>query len=385
MTGTAMGNREAITVSALNRYVKALLENDEILSQVWVEGELSDVHVHLQSGHIYFRVVDGNASVRAVMFRSYAERLRFRPKDGMKVTVVCRITLYEKGGDYQLNAFDILESGVGKRQTEFEKTKARLTTDGLFEQSRKRPLPEDPYRISVITSATGAVIRDIENVCSRRDPFVEILLYPVNVQGVFAVDAIIDAVKSICRDTRETELVIIARGGGSSDDLWVFNDESLVRAACELPVPFISAVGHETDYTLLDLASDMRAPTPSAAAEIAVPDMEQWVRSAFEKVTGIESFLSDEIVSLREDVSLSLTETLKGLSGFMDSGKELLRRAETELDSLSPLKVLARGYSYAAKDGHNVRSAGQISKGDIITLTFADGDAVCTVDEVKTI
>ncbi|MBR4798360.1 MAG: exodeoxyribonuclease VII large subunit, partial [Oscillospiraceae bacterium] len=165
-----MANRETITVSALNRYVKALLENDEILSQVWVEGELSDVHVHLQSGHIYFKVTDGNASVRAVMFRSYAERLRFRPKDGMKVMIACRVTLYEKGGDYQLNAFDIMEVGVGKRQTELEQAKARLAADGLFEQSRKRKLPEFPAKISVITSATGAVIRDIQNVCGRRDP-----------------------------------------------------------------------------------------------------------------------------------------------------------------------------------------------------------------------
>lgn len=377
-----MSSREAISVTALNRYVKALLENDEILSQVWVEGELSDVHVHLQSGHIYFKVVDDKASVRAVMFRSYAERLRFRPKDGMKVTVACRITLYEKGGDYQLNAFDIMEAGMGKRQTELEKAKARLSADGLFEQSRKRRLPEDPFRISVITSATGAVIRDIENVCSRRDPFVEILLYPVYVQGVFAVDAIIDAVKSICRDRRGSELVIFARGGGSSDDLWIFNDENLVRAACELPVPFISAVGHETDFTLLDFAADMRAPTPSAAAEIAVPDMEQWLVGAFGKVSVMEEDLSYGIVSYREEVREAMADTVKRIAGALELKREKMRRAETELDSLSPLKVLSRGYSYVTKNGTNVRSTGQISQGDKLSVVFSDGEALCTVDEV---
>lgn len=377
-----MSNRETVTVSALNRYVKALLENDEVLSQIWVEGELSDVHVHLQSGHIYFKVVDGNASVRAVMFRSYAERLRFRPKDGMKVMIACRVTLYEKGGDYQLNAFDIMEVGVGKRQTDLEKARARLEADGLFEQSRKRMLPADPGRISVITSASGAVIRDIQNVCSRRDPFVDILLYPVYVQGVFAADAIIDAVKSICSDTRGSELVIFARGGGSSDDLWIFNDENLVRAACSLPVPFISAVGHETDFSLLDFAADMRAPTPSAAAEIAVPDMVQWLRTAFDIVTGMGEELSDRISELRETVTDHESAAISGAAGYLESERELLRRAEADIDSLSPLKILSRGYSYVSMDGKNVRSIAGVAAGDRLTVTFSDGEAVCSVEEV---
>ena len=212
-------NREAITVSALNRYVKTLLENDEVLSNVWVEGELSDVHIHLQSGHIYFRLIDNNSSVRAVMFRSYAQRLGFMPKDGMKVFVSCRISLYENGGDFQLNAYNIFEIGVGKRQEQLEELKKRLTAEGLFDVSRKRKLPLNPDRISVITSSTGSVIRDIQNVCTRRNPFVEILLYPVFVQGLFAVDAIIDAINAIKMDPLGSDLVIIARGGGSNDDL----------------------------------------------------------------------------------------------------------------------------------------------------------------------
>ncbi len=377
-----MSNRETITVSALNRYVKALLESDEVLSQVWIEGELSDVHVHLQSGHVYFKVTDGKAAVRAVMFRSYAERLRFRPKDGMKVMVACRVTLYEKGGDYQLNVTDIIEQGVGKRQTELEMAKARLVADGLFEESRKRILPPDPAKISVITSASGAVIRDIQNVCSRRDPFLEILLYPVFVQGVFAADAIIDAVRAICMDPRNTELVIFARGGGSADDLWIFNDEKLVRAACGLPVPFISAVGHETDYTLLDLAADMRAPTPSAAAEIAVPDMAQWLRSAFGAVYEMGERLTDVITDLREELNDSVRDTIAAAAASIETGRDRLRRAEGDIDSLSPLKILSRGYSYVSMNKKNIRSVSQIAKGDRINVTLSDGDAVCTVEEV---
>jgi exodeoxyribonuclease VII large subunit len=377
-----MANRETITVSALNRYVKALLENDEILSQVWVEGELSDVHVHLQSGHIYFKVVDGNASVRAVMFRTYAERLRFRPKDGMKVMVACRVTLYEKGGEYQLNAFDIMEVGVGKRQTELEQAKARLAADGLFEQSRKRMLPASPARISVITSATGSVIRDIQNVCGRRDPLTEILLYPVYVQGVFAVDAIIDAVKAICRDTRGSELVIFARGGGSADDLWIFNDEGLVRAACALPVPFISAVGHETDFTLLDFAADLRAPTPSAAAELAVPDVRQQVSDVSAAVSQLGGLLTEKVRAYREEIRKSMLQTDSAAAVITQRKRDALGRAESELDSLSPLRILTRGYAYITSQGSNIRSVRQVSAGDSLKVTLSDGTLDCTVDEV---
>ena len=377
-----MANRETITVSALNRYVKALLENDEILSQVWVEGELSDVHVHLQSGHIYFKVVDGNASVRAVMFRTYAERLRFRPKDGMKVMIACRVTLYEKGGEYQLNAFDIMEVGVGKRQTELEQAKARLAADGLFEQSRKRMLPASPARISVITSATGSVIRDIQNVCGRRDPLTEILLYPVYVQGVFAVDAIIDAVKAICRDTRGSELVIFARGGGSADDLWIFNDEGLVRAACSLPVPFISAVGHETDFTLLDFAADLRAPTPSAAAELAVPDVRQQVSDVSAAVSQLGGLLTEKVRAYREEIRKSMLQTDSAAAVITQRKRDALGRAESELDSLSPLRILTRGYAYITSQGSNIRSVRQVSAGDSLKVTLSDGTLDCTVDEV---
>jgi len=378
-----MNNREAISVSALNRYVKSLLENDEILSQVWVEGELSDVHVHLQSGHIYFKVVDSNAAVRAVMFRSYAERLKFRPKDGMKVLVACKVTLYEKGGDYQLNAYDIMEKGVGKRQTELELAKARLASDGLFDQERKRLLPVNPSTISVITSATGAVIKDIQNVCQRRNPFVKILLYPVYVQGIFAVDAIIDAIKSIGRENYGSELVIFARGGGSTDNLWIFNDEGLVRAACGLSVPFISAVGHETDFTLLDFAADMRAPTPSAAAELAVPDVSQWLIKAEETVRDTGAMLGERISLKKNTVSDSMSEIGESVLDVISRKRELLKIREAEIETLSPLKVLTRGYSYISKNGKNVRSVSQVCSGDTVDVTLSDGIMECTVNSAK--
>ena len=234
------------------------------------------------------------------MFRSYAQRLGFMPKDGMKVFVSCRITLYEKGGDFQLNAYNIFEIGVGKRQEQLEELKKRLTAEGLFDVSRKRKLPLNPDRISVITSSTGSVIRDIQNVCTRRNPFVEILLYPVFVQGLFAVDAIIDAINAIKMDPLGSDLVIIARGGGSNDDLWIFNDERLVRAACSLPIPFVSAVGHETDYTLLDFGADIRVPTPSAGAEISVPDIPLMLDNAIENLSLSGDVIKDRISSKKD-------------------------------------------------------------------------------------
>ncbi len=376
-------NREAITVSALNRYVKTLLENDEVLSNVWVEGELSDVHIHLQSGHIYFRLIDNNSSVRAVMFRSYAQRLGFMPKDGMKVFVSCRITLYEKGGDFQLNAYNIFEIGVGKRQEQLEELKKRLTAEGLFDVSRKRKLPLNPDRISVITSATGSVIRDIQNVCTRRNPFVEILLYPVFVQGLFAVDAIIDAINAIKMDPLGSDLVIIARGGGSNDDLWIFNDERLVRAACSLPIPFVSAVGHETDYTLLDFGADIRVPTPSAGAEISVPDIPLMLDNAIENLSLSGDVIKDRISSKKDLLADSLNNLGTNLYLLFSSLKNDLSNKEKNLQSLSPLNILSRGYAYITKDKQNVNSIHQLHNGDQIDISLSDGELTCIIDEVK--
>ncbi len=376
-------NREAITVSALNRYVKTLLENDEVLSNVWVEGELSDVHIHLQSGHIYFRLIDNNSSVRAVMFRSYAQRLGFMPKDGMKVFVSCRITLYEKGGDFQLNAYNIFEIGVGKRQEQLEELKKRLTAEGLFDVSRKRKLPLNPDRISVITSATGSVIRDIQNVCTRRNPFVEILLYPVFVQGLFAVDAIIDAINAIKMDPLGSDLVIIARGGGSNDDLWIFNDERLVRAACSLPIPFVSAVGHETDYTLLDFGADIRVPTPSAGAEISVPDIPLMLDNAIENLSLSGDVIKDRISSKKDLLADSLNNLGTNLYLLFSSLKNDLSSKEKNLQSLSPLNILSRGYAYITKDKQNVNSIHQLHNGDQIDISLSDGELTCIIDEVK--
>jgi len=376
-------NREAITVSTLNRYVKTLLENDEVLSNVWVEGELSDVHIHLQSGHIYFRLIDNNSSVRAVMFRSYAQRLGFMPKDGMKVFVSCRITLYEKGGDFQLNAYNIFEIGVGKRQEQLEELKKRLTAEGLFDVSRKRKLPLNPDRISVITSSTGSVIRDIQNVCTRRNPFVEILLYPVFVQGLFAVDAIIDAINAIKMDPLGSDLVIIARGGGSNDDLWIFNDERLVRAACSLPIPFVSAVGHETDYTLLDFGADIRVPTPSAGAEISVPDIPLMLDNAIENLSLSGDVIKDRISSKKDLLADSLNNLGTNLYLLFSSLKNDLSSKEKNLQSLSPLNILSRGYAYITKDKQNVNSIHQLHNGDQIDISLSDGELTCIIDEVK--
>ena len=375
-------NRETISVSALNRYVKALIDNDEVLSQVWVEGELSGVHIHSASGHIYFKAVDGDFSVKCVMFRSYAEQLRFVPKDGMKVLLRCRVSLYEKTGDFQLYVTDIVEAGQGKRKTDFDVLKAKLEQEGLFSQERKRRLPPDPSNITLITSATGAVLHDIYNVTSRRNPFVHLNLVPVNVQGVFAAQAMQDAIDFINASDAECDLVIIARGGGSADDLWVFNDEGLVRKAAELRYPFISAVGHETDFTLLDFVADLRAPTPSAAAELAVPDVGEWFEAACSIVESMGSSVQKKI----ENGNIELKESADALDssavGYIEGLRNVLDRSQKLCDSLSPLRVLERGYSYTSKEGRTVRSISQIAPGDGIEITFRDGRAACTVDGV---
>ncbi|MBQ9960162.1 MAG: exodeoxyribonuclease VII large subunit [Oscillospiraceae bacterium] len=376
-------NREAVSVSALNKYVKVLLESDEVLSQIWVEGELSGVKLHGASGHIYMRVAEGKYSVKAVMFRSYASRLRFLPQDGMHVLLNCQVSLYEATGDFQLYVRDIIPMGEGARQNELEQARQRLAEDGIFADERKRPLPENPDKIAVITSSSGAVIRDIISTAQRRNPFVKLLLFPVNVQGAFAADAILNALNTICSHPRCADTVIIARGGGSRDDLWVFNDESLVRAAAKLPIPFVSAVGHETDFTLLDYAADVRAATPTAAAELAVPNAYAWTAHAALQLENMQqdiTLLLQKNGRMLDDAAAAVAD---GAVRLVTARSEQLANASALLDSLSPLKTMLRGYAAISKDTQGIASAAQLAVGDSITVQFHDGSAICTVNEVN--
>ena len=268
---------EVITVSALNQYVKTLLDANDILFDLALRGEIANFVQNARSGHCYFSLRDASASVKAVMFRSDARRLGFRPEEGMKVVVRCRATLYERDGAFQIYVNEMFPDGIGAAQLAFEQLKARLEQEGLFAAEHKKPLPAYPKCIGIVTSKTGAALQDIRNVIGRRWPAAKLLLCPVNVQGFEAAQQIADAIEKLDKSGRADE-IIVARGGGSREDLWVFNAEEIARAAFRCKTPLISAIGHEIDYTILDFVADQRAPTPSAAAELAVPDREEQQR-----------------------------------------------------------------------------------------------------------
>ena len=375
--------RESITVTALNQYVKSLLESDEVLSQVWVEGEISTFKLHSASGHMYFRLIDKHCGVKCVMFYSYASKLKFVPKDGMKVLVRCKVSLYEVTGDYQLYVYDILEKGSGERQNKLEQLKDKLLKLGLFDESRKKALPSFPRTVGVISSQSGAALQDIINVLSQRDPFVKLVLYPVNVQGAFAVDSICRMIDKINNETYSPDVLIIARGGGSKDDLWIFNEEKLVLSASGLKIPLISAVGHETDYTLLDMIADLRVPTPTAAAVAAVPDVSSLLVYRESSVKQIGNIILDNFAKYSDKISstkrLLDENTIKRLS---DARKSVLFLEKT-CNDLSPMHVLQRGYAVIKKDSSHITSINDINAGDEVIIRLHDGEANCYVNEVS--
>ncbi len=395
-----------ITVSQLNLYLRSLIEGDSRLALVRVSGEISNFKAHYSSGHLYFSLKDAGGAVRCVMFRSSVARLKTPLKDGMKVVCVGRVSVYERDGTYQIYAEDIIPDGEGDLMLALEEMKKKLEAEGLFDVSRKKRLPVFPKRVAVITSDTGAAVRDIFNVLSRRWPLCDVLLCPALVQGADAPRSLIEAIDTV-EKMADADVIIIGRGGGSIEDLWCFNDEALARriAACNIPV--ISAVGHETDFTICDFVSDMRAPTPSAAAEIAVPDIEE-IKASVRGYEHLIKMRTGSLVALFEaklgkitnsaefkDPAAYIIESRLNLVQKTDTrqsnafGKTLASKeknfvtAATKLDSLSPLKTMARGYLAASKDGKTVVSTKQLSVGDRLTLRLSDGRAECEVKEVE--
>lgn len=395
-----------ITVSQLNLYIRSLIESDSRLALVRVSGEISNFKAHYSSGHLYFSLKDSGGVVRCVMFRSNAMRLKTALKDGMKVVCIGRVSVYERDGNYQLYAEDIIPDGEGDLMLALEKIKQRLEGEGLFDVSRKKRLPRFPKTVAVITSDTGAAVRDIINVLSRRWPLCEIKLCPALVQGADAPKSLIAAL-SLAEESSGADVIIIGRGGGSIEDLWCFNDEVLARRIAACTIPVISAVGHETDFTICDFVSDMRAPTPSAAAEIAVPDIEE-IRAS---VNGYRHIVN---MRVRNSVNLYTAQLerienaahLKEPSGFIIKPRKdsvdravqnmssIFRRQFAEkqrcfaavaakIDALSPLKTMARGYLSATKDGRSITAKADIAAGDRITLRLKDGRAECEVKEVE--
>ena len=393
---------KVITVGQLNRYVKSLLEGNPHLADVYISGEISNFTNHYKSGHLYLSLKDDQALVKAVMFRGAASRLKFTPENGMKVIVRARVSLYEKDGAYQIYIEEMQPDGVGALQLAYEQLKARLAAEGLFDESRKRPLPRYPSRIGVITSPTGAAVRDILNILGRRYPLAEVVMVPVLVQGDGAPPQLCRALQ-LLNERQAADVIIIGRGGGSIEELWAFNDERVARAVAGSRIPVISAVGHETDLTICDFAADLRAPTPSAAAELAVPDQnELQVRLLHLRqraAAAAEHRLREDtqrLLHLRQKRCLAsplyaveeqgmrldyLTRRFSGAAQMrLGEGQRRLAASAAKLDALSPLKVLSRGYAIAYKGEAAVTSVKEIAAGDRLRLQLCDGECRCTAE-----
>lgn len=396
---------QPITVRQLNLYVKSLLDGDRKLSDITVIGEISNFKNHYSSGHWYFTLKDKDASIRCVMFKMNADRVKFRVCDGMQVIIRGRTSVYEKDGQYQFYSEEMYSAGEGDISLAFEQTKAKLAAEGLFDAENKRKLPDFPKRIVVITSDTGAAIQDILNITSRRYPICDIIVCPVLVQGELAVRDMVDTLSRI-KKLSDIDLIIIGRGGGSVEDLWAFNSELLARKIYESAVPVISAVGHETDFTICDFVADLRAPTPSAAAEIAVPDSAEILQSLAytrSRLTAVlkrryefdktrfetlknSSALRNPKVMLQKHFQ-QLDHTVEQLQNVIDKRLELCKNKFLNLtsrfESVNPIKVMARGFAVAQKDGKVIRSATELVLGDAISVTFAKDNIKCLVEEIN--
>lgn len=400
-----MQNTLVLSVSQLNRYIKMNFDADENLANIFISGEISNFTNHYRTGHLYFTLKDDSAAVRAVMFNSSAKRLKFMPEDGMKVIARGRVSVYEASGQYQLYVDDMQPDGVGALNLAYEQLKEKLQKEGLFSELHKKPLPPYPEKVGVITSPTGAAVRDIINVLGRRFPYAEIVFCPVLVQGEGAHLQLTDAV-NLFNSERAADVIIIGRGGGSIEDLWEFNDEGLARAVYNSDIPVISAVGHETDFTICDFVADMRAPTPSAAAELAVPDANelQYALSALknrmflnvssgiadrrlrlEYLTSKGALKSpDEMLSNRSQrLDTAFSKMLSSYENRIGGKKVEFISAATALSKLDPMSVLMRGFAFVSdKNGKNVYSSQALAKGDKINVRFHDGSAVCEVKEI---
>ena len=384
----------AVTVSKLNTYIKERFEEDEFLNNVLVKGDISNFKHHY-AGHMYFRLKDENSLIRCVMFKGYTDKLNFIPKDGMKVIILGTVSVFERDGVYQIYAKGMKQEGIGDLHAKYEELKAKLEKEGLFSQAHKKKIPFMPKCIGVLTSNTGAVIRDIINVSTRRNPNVYIKLLPVPVQGAGAAEKIVKAIETM-NEQKLADVIIIARGGGSLEDLWPFNEEIVARAIYGSKLPVISAVGHETDFTIADFVSDLRAPTPSAAAELAVPRIEdinqklltyksryknallkklELINLRYQKCMASKVF-KDPMQRINEQYMI-LDKIVKNIeykmqSKLKDERTQMIKKV-AKLDALSPLKTLTRGYTVTEHKGKVINSSKTLKVGDEIELIFSDG------------
>jgi exodeoxyribonuclease VII large subunit len=394
-----------LTVTEINRYIKEIISRDLVLSNLWVRGEISNYKYHY-SGHMYFTIKDDSSLLKSVMFKTHAANLRFQPENGMKVIIRGYISLYERDGQYQLYAEEMQPDGIGSLHLAFEQLKKKLEQEGLFDAQYKKKLPYLPKTIGVVTSSTGAVIPDILNILNRRFPNVHIKLFPVAVQGESAAKQIAHAVRKL-NETLAVEVIIVARGGGSLEELWAFNEEVVARSIFESSIPVISAVGHETDYTIADFVADLRAPTPSAAAEIVIPEKDvleyklhnmktrlkhsliknlDLQKSRLHRLAGSTAFRQplDRIYQARVRLDTLHKYLILGMESKKEKEKAKLLTWMGKLDALSPLSILTRGYSAISLKGREtfIKSVEDVQKGDELEVTLSDGKLYCIINEV---
>ena len=387
---------DAISVTDLNKYIKDKIANDEALNNVLVKGEISNFKNHY-TGHIYFTLKDENSLIKCIMFKTYTSNLKFMPKDGMKVMVFGTVSVFERDGVYQIYCKAMQEDGMGSLYTAYEELKAKLEKEGLFDVAHKKKIPAMPKCIGVLTSNTGAVIRDIINVSTRRNPNVYIKLLPVPVQGEGAAVKIAEAIRTM-NEQKLADVIILARGGGSLEDLWPFNEEIVAREIYNSELPVISSVGHETDFTIADFVADLRAPTPSAAAELAVPNIAdvtlkinsyknryqlalkkkvEFMRLRYEKCMNQRVF-KEPLQKIQEKyivIDMKIKSMQNSAEAMYKDKKGNAMKLIAKLDALSPLKTLMRGYSIVSLNGKSIKSAKDLNKDDEVELRLSDGSA----------
>lgn len=398
-------NSPVITVSQLNKYVKSVIDGDYNLSEVFVCGEISNCRLNYASGHYYFSLKDDSAVIKCAMFRSNAVRLKFQLLDGMEVLIRGRVSLYERDGTYQLYAEDVVANGIGNLAAQFEQTKKKLEREGLFDSATKRSLPKLPQKIAVLTAEQGAAKHDILNILGRRFPLCEVLFVPVTVQGENAAADIINKLDIVYK-MQDIDIIILGRGGGSAEDLSCFNDEQMARKLKASPIPTVSAVGHESDFSITDFVADIRASTPSAAAELCVPessDILQYIDSLKSSIEFRTKFIIDDCKFKVDSISNkkvfrakgaaidNLFEKLNEVNGkialgynsFVGENSEQFKLIAGKLSGLNPLSALDRGYSVTLKNGKQIKSIGNLQSNDIIKVRLSDGIAECTVNNTE--
>ena len=395
---------DVLSVTQVNEYIRSRMDADPLLNQVAVRGEISNYKLY-PSGHHYFSIKDEGGALKCVMFKGNAMRLRFRPENGMKIIAMGKISVFPRDGAYQLYCTALAVDGIGDLHAAFEQLKAKLAAQGLFDPAHKKPIPKFPKVIGIVTSSAGAAVHDMLRILRKRYPLVAVRLFPVRVQGVEAPPEIAGAIRYANR-FHLADLLIVGRGGGSMEDLWAFNDERVAYAIYESEIPVISAVGHEPDFTISDFVADLRAATPSNAAELAVPDQDALLQSMDAMSDAMASSLQRQLKSARQHLQvLSGSQALRSPTAYLEQRQKNLDLLQNrmvaaqrsviarkqqrfvgltaKLDAMSPLKVLSRGYAMAQKGNQVLRSVQQSQPGDTVTVTFSDGSLTATVTEVK--